>query len=359
MASLLAAGAAQPAASPLPDGIYRYVIIDGGKSEATSVIRVTRSHGDLVVEEHASPMEETESSRRRLDPATFAMRSYEDDFDGKPLVALTIDGTTATLRQATGTTKISALTGAPFVVFDYFVASFFALPAILREAQTSTLSLVVVGADKAQPMTASASAAERPAGIATTDASIAVTIEDAIATLWYDPQTLVLNELDLPRSRIVYKRVSTVLLAGPPMAARSDVSGATATLNKFYSWYHLQPNHEWTGHFGQVKALFDPGLYAMLEAVLHSKANQQEPIMDFDPFVNAQWDAKSYALGTPIDKGADVQVPVTLNLSGSPNAKTKLIAVLRKNVAGMYVIYNFIYDPTFNLRDFLRKQLKK
>jgi hypothetical protein len=108
MASLLAAAPARPAGSPLPDGIYRYVISDGGKSVATSVIRVTRSRGDLVVEEHASPMEETESSQRRLDPATFALRSYEDDSDGKPVVALTIDGTTATLRQATSTTKISA-----------------------------------------------------------------------------------------------------------------------------------------------------------------------------------------------------------------------------------------------------------
>jgi hypothetical protein len=149
------------------------------------------------------------------------------------------------------------------------------------------------------------------------------------------------------------------LLAITPMAARSDDSRATSTLKKFYSWYHLQPNHEWTAHFGQVKALFDPGLYTVLETVLHSKANQQEPIIDFDPFVNAQWDAKSYALGTPIDKGADVQVPVTLNLSGSPNAKTTLTAVLRRNASGTYVIYNFIYDPTFNLRDFLRKQLKK
>jgi len=357
MAALLAAGTAQPASSPLPDGIYRYVIIDGGKSVATSVIRVTRSHGDLVVEEHASPMEETESSQRRLDPATFATRSYEDDSDGKPVVELTIDEATATLRQATSTTKIAALPGAPFVVFDYFVASFFVLPAMLREAGTSTLSLVVVGSDHAQPMVASASSAERPAGIAATDASIAVTIEDAVATLWYDPKTLLLDELDLPRSRIVYKRVSAEL-ATAPMAARSDDLGATTTLKKFYGWYLLQPNHEWTDHFGQVRPLFDRGLYTMLETVLHSKANQQEPVIDFDPFVNAQWDAKSYALGTPIDKGADVQVPVTLNLSGSPNAKTILTAVLRKNASGSYVIYNLIYDPTFNLRDFLRKQLK-
>lgn len=71
-------------------------------------------------------------------------------------------------------------------------------------------------------------------------------------------------------------------------------------------------HHEWTEHFGQVKALFDPTLYTMLLTVLHSKANQQEPILDFDPFVNAQWDAAAYSFGTPVTKGNDVHVLVTL-----------------------------------------------
>jgi hypothetical protein len=157
-------------------------------------------------------------------------------------------------------------------------------------------------------------------------------------------------------------RSGAVLFVG----AISDVAGtgaaansATDVLKKFYEWYEVQPNHRWTDHFSQVKSLFDPGLYTALVTVLHSKANQEEPILDFDPFVNAQWDAKSYAFGTPSTKGGDVLVPVTLNLSGRPEAKTTLTAVLRKNAAGNYVIYNLIYDPTFNLRDFLQKQLKK
>jgi hypothetical protein len=149
------------------------------------------------------------------------------------------------------------------------------------------------------------------------------------------------------------------LFAAAPIPARADSSSPTATLTKFYEWYLRQPNHEWTKNFVQAKAFFDPTLYTMLVTVLHSKANQQEPIIDFDPFVNAQWDAASYALGAPTTKGGNVQVPVTLNLSGRPNAKTKLTAVLRKNASGSYVIYNLIYDPTFNLRDFLRKQLDK
>ena len=153
--------------------------------------------------------------------------------------------------------------------------------------------------------------------------------------------------------------VGAFLFAAAPIPARSDASSATVVLKKFYAWYLRQPNHEWMQHFGQIKALLDPSLSSMLLTVLHSKANQQEPIIDFDPFVNAQWDAASYALGTPTAKNGSVQVPVTLNLSGRPNAKTKLTAVLRKNSSGSYVIYNLIYDPTFNLRDFLQKQLKQ
>jgi hypothetical protein len=208
-ASLPLAGAAQPSDSSLPDGTYRYVVIDSGKSEATSLIRVSRSHGNLAIEEHASPMEDDEWSRRMLDPTTFATRSYSDNFDGKPAFTVTIDGSTAILAQGTATTKITALPGAPFLVFDYFVAPFFALPASLSGAATSTFSILVAGAEKAELLVTSAGVAKRPAGIAMADSSIAVTIGNSVGTLWYNPQTLVLDELDLPEARIVYKRVST------------------------------------------------------------------------------------------------------------------------------------------------------
>jgi hypothetical protein len=147
---------------------------------------------------------------------------------------------------------------------------------------------------------------------------------------------------------------SSPALASNAIAAPS----ATAAVKDFYGWYLVQPNHEWTAHLTQIKSRFDPSLYTMLETVLHSKANQEEPVLDFDPFVNAQWDATAYVLGTPVIKGAEVRVPVILNPAGHPNPKSTLTAVLRLNASGRWVIYNFIYDATFNLRDFLRKQLK-
>jgi hypothetical protein len=138
-----------------------------------------------------------------------------------------------------------------------------------------------------------------------------------------------------------------------------DKTCATAVLGKFYHWYSVQPNHRWTDHFNQVKSLFDPTLYSMLLAVLNSTANQREPVLDFDPFVNAQWDAKSYAFGKPSATGRDVSIPVTLNLSGRPEATTKLTAVMRSEAPGGYVIHNIVYDPKFNLREFLSKELRR
>ncbi len=159
--------------------------------------------------------------------------------------------------------------------------------------------------------------------------------------------------------KLVVLAVLALLAVAPAARASADNSSATAVLKRFYAWYERQPNHEWTEHFSQVKALFDPGLYSMLETVLHSKANQREPILDFDPFVNAQWDAASSAFGTPTINGVDVRVPVTLTPTQRLNPQTKLTAVLRKNASGSYVIYNLIYDPKFNLREFLEKQVQK
>ena len=153
--------------------------------------------------------------------------------------------------------------------------------------------------------------------------------------------------------------VGVFLSTAAPLPARSSNAGATAVLKKFYNWYLRQPNHEWMKGFNQVKPLFDPTLHTMLQTVLHSEANQHEAIIDFDPFVNAQYDAVAYAFGTAKVKKSDVNIPVVLTLSGRGLAKTKLTAVMRKKAAGSYVIYNFVYDPKFNLRDFLRQQLKK
>jgi hypothetical protein len=210
-------GAADPPGSnPLPDGIYKYAIIDSGRSSGTSTIRVSRSNGQIVIEEHSSPMEETESSRRSLDPATFVTRSYSVDSDGKRFVTLTLDGGTATLQQpdnsvkGTKTTTISAPSSATFIgVFDLNVASFFALPAALHAAHTPVAIANFAFDFTAVLLNAGPSATAPPDGVPANDVGIAMTDDKGTGTLWYDPASFVLDEFNLPTARIVFKRVST------------------------------------------------------------------------------------------------------------------------------------------------------
>ena len=42
----------------------------------------------------------------------------------------------------------------------------------------------------------------RPAGVPATDAEAAFDLDDGIATIWYDPATFVLHELDVPSAKI-------------------------------------------------------------------------------------------------------------------------------------------------------------
>jgi hypothetical protein len=72
--------------------------------------------------------------------------------------------------------------------FRLFVGLFFTIPAALPHARTATFSLIAVAATTAEPLTASVRSAVRLGGVKITDASITVTIEDAIAILWYDPR---------------------------------------------------------------------------------------------------------------------------------------------------------------------------
>lgn len=198
---------AQASVGPLPDGTYRYEVFDSGKASGTSVLRVSRSGGDLVIEEHASPMEENEFSRRTLDPTTFALRSYSDISDGNQVAALAIHGDAATLTQDTATTQFSARPNAPFVVFDFAVGLFFHLPATEHGAGTPSFTVLAVGGEKAAPMSVSASSAKRPAAVAPTDASLDLTLGHEHITLWYEPQTFLLDECDLQAERISFKRL--------------------------------------------------------------------------------------------------------------------------------------------------------
>lgn len=209
-AAIASIATAKTAPVPLPNGKYTYAIAERGKEVSTSTIVVSRAGGALLIDEHASPMEATENARRTLDPATFATRSYENDSGNRRILTVTISGNTATLQQGSVTTRIAAPPHAPFVISDMFVALFFHLPATLHATKTMHLTLANLGFGgfKADPLAASPSRAGRPMNVPVRDSAVDVTFEGQTAILWYDPQTLVLDECDMPAIRFVFMRTS-------------------------------------------------------------------------------------------------------------------------------------------------------
>ncbi|MBV8726765.1 MAG: hypothetical protein JO233_03185 [Candidatus Eremiobacteraeota bacterium] len=194
----------------LPNGIYTYGILERGKQLATSTIVVSRVNGALTIEEHASPMEPGEKTLRTLDPSTLVTRSYTTGVPERTVATVTVSGNNAVLQDGTSTTRFVAGRGAPFAVSDLVVGFWFHLPATLHAAHARTLTLISLGfATKVGPLTASAGTAVRPSRAPKHDAAISVTGDGATGTLWYDPQTFVLDEFDVPTRQFVFARIAT------------------------------------------------------------------------------------------------------------------------------------------------------
>jgi hypothetical protein len=134
--------------------------------------------------------------------------------------------------------------------------------------------------------------------------------------------------------------------------------------------------HDWMKHFADNRAIFDPGLFAMIQegVKLNATGNGGDPVFDFDPFTNSQVGFVGYALGTPLPKGEDVRIPVAIQSCLScdkatpwpaaftpspwPSAGGQVDAVVRKNADGAYVIYDLTYQDD-SLRSYLQKSLHK
>lgn len=210
LALVAAALAAAPArATILPSGTYRYAVHSDGKITATSTVVISHDASSLTVGEVVDLQGESEKTTRTLDPVTFATLSWsgQNDHDSD---TVTLTGKNATYRHAAQTTTLEApAAGAPSAVFDFFVAEFATLPAMIHASSANRYNefCICIGGFQVKPISIVPATASRPAGALAGDAAIALTAEGETASLWYDPQTFILRELDFPRERISYIRI--------------------------------------------------------------------------------------------------------------------------------------------------------
>jgi hypothetical protein len=185
----------------LPSGTYRYETSIGGHSVGSSTIVIRRSGGTLDVGESASVAGVSLISDRKIVAATFANISYVADANGQH-GALAFAGNEATFSAGAAHSKIAAPAGAPFVVSDNMVAGFALIPAALHVTGAKQLTLACIcGAFVAVPVPVTGHPATL-AGVPSGDAAVSVEVEGQTATLWFNPQTEVLDRFELPAQEL-------------------------------------------------------------------------------------------------------------------------------------------------------------
>jgi hypothetical protein len=207
--ALFGVASATPVQSAIvPSGTYHYAVYSDGKVTASSTVVIVHETSSVTVKETIDLHGETVQTTRRLDPLTFATLFWSGYDDAHP-DTITVASKSATYRHGGTTTTLAAQTDAPAAVFDFFVAEFSTLPAMIRMTVAARYNeyCVCIGGFEAKAISTAPASAPRPTVARPDDAAIALAAEGETATLWYDPKTFILRELDFPHERISYVRI--------------------------------------------------------------------------------------------------------------------------------------------------------
>ena len=208
---LLAAATAPTAPA---DGVYTYTVTLAGESTGKTAITLTHTAAGVQLAESASGTfggsDFSATSTLGLD-GTLAPASYSAVYNppGRTLhAALAFSGGAANETSDSGPLKFNLGPGTKhFVVLDGTLFSgFFILPAQLQAWSTPPVTAVspMFGRGGAIAVD-TALKADRPKGVPAGD--VAISVSDPLEfTLWYDPATLIVDELDVPQQNASYVR---------------------------------------------------------------------------------------------------------------------------------------------------------
>lgn len=204
-ALLLAAAAS--ATFPAP-GTYRYAATLGAQRIGEWSATVQGRSGDTVVDENSSAMfagmQLAATASLVLSP-DLAPVSYEGSYHmpgQNPTVTVSVTGRTATVSGTlmSQTQGAAMLPGTEhFVVVEPgLLAGLFVLPAQLDAWRESSVTWITPTSAQAQLLTIDPNAtAPRPAGVPAKDVLLSIE-RPLIVTIWYDPATLVPDEVIVP-----------------------------------------------------------------------------------------------------------------------------------------------------------------
>lgn len=211
----LLAAATAPAAPA--DGVYTYTISIAGANTGKTAITLTHTPAGLQLAESASGAfggsDFAATSTMELD-GTLAPSSYTAVYSpsGRTVrAALAFAGATANETSDNGSPSFKLGAGTKhFVVLDGTLFSgFFILPAQFAAWSALPVTAVAPMLGRGSAIAADATLkADRPKTIPAGD--VALSVSDPIElTLWYDPATFIVDELDVPQQSLSYVRSNT------------------------------------------------------------------------------------------------------------------------------------------------------
>jgi dienelactone hydrolase len=203
---LMAAAVALPAS-----GTYTYELDAGTRALGTSTIVVDSSSLGVVTQESLVVAAVRATTTHRFDSA-LRLVHYEAQNAGGPRLTIEITATSATLSAAGNSAQVALDHPACLLMGDNTITAALMLPAIVRATGVDHCTFLTTNGQKIDATISSATPATHPSEVPAGDSALTLVIAGTTQTLWYDPQTLVLDRL--VSAGAVIRR----LVAGAPSA---------------------------------------------------------------------------------------------------------------------------------------------
>jgi hypothetical protein len=201
------------AASISPDGAYSYTLKQNGSVLGTSTVTVKRAADGVHLRESETwttlygPVDA--QAEEAVDGTSFAPLTWVATYTtggGSYSLRLTINGSSAA-QSVDGSARmpltLQPATQGMTVLDQALVSGFMVLPAQVAASKVVALTMLVPSANSALTLRIDRGALPaRPASAAAADVGLSVSAPVAL-TIWYDPSSLVVDEVDVPSEALV------------------------------------------------------------------------------------------------------------------------------------------------------------
>jgi hypothetical protein len=213
LATLIAAGT--PAVRAPADGSYEYAGLHNGAVFGHTAVTVSHTGTAITIAENGSGAVSGETGTAKatltLASADLSPSAYVANISGSSVSAqsaLAFNGPTATLTGIGGNQTFNLLDGTThYVVVDgALLAGYIALPAQLAAWNNAPSTLIIPVYGQASRIVPDASVSTpRPSSVPAAD--VGITFHQPLTvTEWYDPATLIPDEIDVPSLQLAIQR---------------------------------------------------------------------------------------------------------------------------------------------------------